>query len=118
MTNEFIKQQQELARERLNKEYFNTPRVRKDFCQFCDEVVLNEEVCDCETEVVRQHLLACIKDDVDTLIQQITTNIGVELMRRVESKRKPLVHDVNWAEGYNAAIDTIKQHITSVTGVE
>lgn len=38
----------------------NTPRVRRDFCKYCDEVLLEFEVCGCDTEVVRQETL----DDV------------------------------------------------------
>ena len=90
MTNEFIKQQQELAREEVFNQWPYTAEFNKEL----------------------------VYPWIDTLIQQVITNTGEELMRRVESKRKPLVHDVNWAEGYNASIDTIKQHIINVTGVE
>ena len=90
MTNEFIKKQQELAREEVFNQWPYTAEFNKEL----------------------------MYPWIDTLIQQIITNTGEEFLRRVESKRKPLVHDVNWAEGYNAAIDTIKQHITNVTGVE
>lgn len=55
--------------ERRLKEFKKTPLVRINFCQYCDDVVLEEEVCDCETEVNRQHLIASIEDDLLTQLQ-------------------------------------------------
>ena len=98
--NEFIKKQQELAREVL---------IQADVSGFA---TLSEE-------------------EVNDVITQIITNTGEELLRRVEGGRRKLPQDakeimgeLGVAEeklrnfGANKAIDTSKQHITSLTGVE
>ena len=108
MTNEFLKKQQELAREEVFNQWPYTAEFNKEL----------------------------MYPWIDTLIQQITTNIGEELMRRVEGEI--VQHDKEYDPSgafstclicgdttsdycdipLNHAIDTIKQHITSVTGVE
>lgn len=62
-----------------------------------------------------------IEDLVHRLIQQIITNTGEELMRRAEGERVNHVPGAAQALetwGHNIAIDTLKKHITNVTGVE
>lgn len=44
-----------------------------------------------------------LKDKLTTLLTKQLTELEVE----VEGKKKPLIHDVNWAEGYNASIKTV-----------
>ena len=96
--NEFIKTQQELAREEVFNQWPYTAEFNKEL----------------------------MYPWIDTLIQKVITNTGEELLRRVEGERKDEVkwkkakYDVKSVEAvcYNRGIDTIKQHITNVTGVE
>lgn len=100
--NEFIKQQQELARNKAE----HVHEVSKSY------------------EFTRETL--------DTLITQIITNTGEELKRLVEGERRKLTHDNGCSiinpetashcdcsfASEDVLVDTIKQHITKLTGVE
>ena len=73
-------------------------------------------------------------EKLDTLINQIIQNTGEELLRRAEGEKKDIpTRQIHWlktinktnrryarkkAEAHNQAIDTLKKHITSITGVE
>ena len=92
MTNEFLKKQQELA-DALHRNRTDRPS----------------------------------RKEIHQLVKTIITNTGEELMRLAEGERYDRGHgpkDIDmdpasmFQQGNNAAIDTIKQHITSVTGVE
>ncbi len=55
-------------KKRLTKEvnyYRETPRVRTDFCEWCDDVCLHGSICTCKTEVVRQDLIDGIINDIN-----------------------------------------------------
>ena len=99
--NTFLKQQQELARE-----YSHVKGWEIDTAKMVVEIT---------------------PEELDTLIQQIITNTGEELMRRAEGERddtcpspasEPTSEYVARLKERRITIDTIKQHITSVTGVE
>jgi hypothetical protein len=53
-------------------------------------------------------------------ITQIITNVGEELLRRAEGEKQQVANIINTvrAGAYNQAIDTLKQHIANVTGVD
>ena len=93
--NEFIKTQQELAREEVFNQWPYTAEFNKEL----------------------------MYPWIDTLIQQIITNTGEELLRRAEGEKRTAdeipdtLTDI-WQKSHNAALDTIKHHITSLTGVE
>ena len=58
----------------------------------------------------RLHSTAFNKWFVEMLTSKITQTLAEERERMrglVKSNKKPLIHDVNWAEGYNQALDTI-----------
>lgn len=100
--NDFIKEQQELARKTL----------------FGDSIYCGDRHC--EEEEPCGH---AVRSELDTLIQQIITNTGKELMRLAEGEMKPKSYWCwPWYRddeiAHNAAVDTIKKHITSVTRVE
>ena len=117
MTNDFIKKQQELARGETAKH-----------CHEAYDGLLQAEIVESTIEYWNAR--------TDTLTQQIITNTGEELMRRVEGEI--VQHDKEYDPSgafstclicgdttsdycdipLNHAIDTIKQHITNVTGVE
>jgi hypothetical protein len=44
-----------------------------------------------------------IKGMIDDVYQSQTLELLQALHDELEGKKKPLIHDVNWAEGYNAA---------------
>ena len=90
MTNQFIKQQQELVRE-----------VNEDYKQMAGDV-----------------LMGGIPDVIlDTLIQQTLTNTGEEIMGRLEDNYQVVLDDKG-NETEVVTLDTIKQHIAKLTGVE
>ena len=99
--NDFIKQQQELALDYLGK----SPTQLNGTDYLADYISV---------------------DRLNNLIQQIITNTGEEMMRLAEGERLPAPpstatfprNEKYTTLGHNAALDTLKQHITSVTGVE
>lgn len=94
---DFIKQQQERAR---------------GF--YADELCCLSPDCEKQRQTVGAY---------NDLITQIITNTGEELMRLAEGERKEYSVN-NFVSGdavvasHNKAIDTLKKHITSLTGVE
>jgi len=46
-------------------------------------------------------------DRAEELITQARAEERERVSGIVKSNKKPLIHDVNWAEGYNQALDTI-----------
>jgi len=50
--------------------YRATPKVRRDFCEWCDEVLLPGDNCNCKTETVRQELLDLITSDLQNFLTQ------------------------------------------------
>ena len=90
--NEFIKSQQELAR-----------KVNEVYKQMAGDV-----------------LMGGIPDVVlDTLITQIIQNTGEEILWKCNKEIKKADNFVPFqAIHYKSGIDTIKQHITRLTGVE
>lgn len=93
--NEFIKTQQEFARGAARQ---------------CNEKPVDEKIEDC---------FAMTFEELDTLIQQIITNTGEELLRKCDKEIMKADKFVPFqAIHYKSGIDTIKQHITSLTGVE
>ena len=112
--NEFIKTQQELV-------YKSIPH-EPGIIESCPQGAL---------DAYKQGWIDCRREIKDTLIQQIITNTGEELMRRVEGGRrklppgaKEIMGELGVAEeklrnfGFNKAVDTSKQHITAITNVE
>jgi hypothetical protein len=107
MTKSFIEEQREVARNSATGFVFNLTNEPNERYEFSPT-------------------------DLDTLISQIITNVGEELMRRAEGRRGNKLYgfpvivsdDPNPSEeyekafliGHNEAIDTLKQHITNVTG--
>ena len=96
--NDFIKQQKEVAndyRERIKMEAFH------------------------KTETGNALNLTQTREILNDLITQIITNTGEELMRLAEiEKRNPDNYlDPRNVTQHNQAINTIKKHITSLTGV-
>ena len=91
MTNEFIKKQQELARVKLNKSYLRLAYGKSD--------------------------IQTTKKEVNETIQQIITNTGEELLGRLEDNYVVVLDDKG-EETEVVTLDTIKQHITNLTGVE
>lgn len=63
---------------------------------------------------------AVSEDDLDTLVTQIITNTGKEMLRIVEVEKKccPYLPDSLANDNANKTLDTMKQHITNLTGVE
>ena len=95
-TNQFIENQQELAKkiDDYYRENFDESTARKNLYI---------------TELLSQY-----KD-------QIIQNTGEELMRRVEGEKEFWSKGMEVAElanEHNELVDTLKQHITSLTGVE
>ena len=97
--NEFIKTQQELGREEVFNQWPYTAEFNKEL----------------------------MYPWIDTLIQKVITNTGEELVRRAEGERddtcpspasEPTSEYVARLKERRITIDTIKQHITNVTGVE
>jgi hypothetical protein len=107
----FIKEQQELA-----------------------EKLFNDTVDNEDTHDIDDNMGYRMKEYTNTLITQIITNTGAEIMRRVEGERRdqnaPKPNDPHFTgcggcggqypticgcRGVNQALDTIKQHIKCVT---
>ena len=105
MTNEFIKTQQELV-------YKSIPH-EPGIIESCPQGAL---------DAYKQGWIDCRREIKDTLIQQIITNTGEELLRLAEGERKEIAIELpdtlHRNKGFNKALDTIKQHITKLTGVE
>ena len=66
-----------------------------------------------------------INVDLKELVTDIIKNTGEELKRRYEEEASPyrpndkeFYNDTHRECGYRHAIDTLKKHITSITGVE
>jgi 5-methylthioribose kinase len=95
MTKSFIEEQRELAREKVSAKW---------------------QMADVGT-------MGAIDVMINDLTDQIIQNTGEELLRRAEGERKD--YSVNnfvsadaVVSSHNKAINTLKQHITSVTGVK
>lgn len=96
MTNQFIKQQQELVRE-----YSHVKGWEIDTAKIIVEIT---------------------PEELDTLIQQIITNTGEELVRRAEEERGEVGERLNtFLSGYQwgsyRTINAIESEIKIVTGV-
>ena len=97
MTNDFIKTQQEFGRSAARQ---------------CNEKPVDEKIEDC---------FAMTFEELDTFIQQVITNTGERLAQDVENiniSTKIAFIKPEDQKGYRQAQTDIKQHITSVTGVE
>ena len=95
-TNQFIESQQELARKEIFDQWPYTAEFNKEL----------------------------MYPWIDTLIQQIIQNTGEELMRRAEEGERWHSTDggesgmISEIDGHYIDLDTLKQHITQLTGVE
>jgi hypothetical protein len=92
MKKSFIEDQREVARERIE--------------EFCFEDIFSDAG---EKE---------FDDLFSETITQIITNVGEELMRLAEGELVMEHRGIPSDCEYNKAIDTIKQHIANVTGVD
>ena len=94
-TNQFIESQQELAREEIFDQWPYTAEFNKEL----------------------------MYPWIDTLITQIIKNTGEELLRLVEGERKAPYDDDegDWRihyQGYDEAIDHLKEHIANLTNAK
>ena len=75
LMNEVIQAERQRCEELVNgcieevNYYRTTPRVRRDFCKWCDEILLPKYICDCKIETVRKELLELITMDLQAINQ-------------------------------------------------